>query len=101
MPGLYAEATLTLERNNDALVAPLQAVNQTGDQAMVFLVDSNDTLQERTISLGMQTATDVEVLRGLKEGDRVVVSDRSGLKAGLHVKPQVVDMSQYRLPSSP
>jgi RND family efflux transporter MFP subunit len=101
MPGLYAEATLTLERNNDALVAPLQAVNQTGDQAMVFLVDSNDTLQERTISLGMQTATDVEVLSGLKEGDRVVVSDRSGLKAGLHVKPQVVDMSQYRLPSSP
>ena len=101
MPGLYAEATLTLDRKDDALVVPLQAVNQTGNQAVVFLVDSNNALQERTITLGIQSATDAEVLSGLKDGDRVVVSDRSGLKGGLHVKPQAVDMSQYRLPSSP
>ena len=88
MPGLYAEATLTLDRKNSALVLPLQAVNQDNDQATIFLVDPDNTLQERKITLGMQTATDAEVLSGLNEGDRVVVSDRSGLKAGLHVKPQ-------------
>jgi RND family efflux transporter MFP subunit len=96
MPGLYAEATLTLERNNSALVLPLQAVNQAGDRATIFLVDPNNTLQERKIVLGLQTATDAEVLSGLNEGDRVVVSDRSALKAGLHVKPQVVDVLQYQ-----
>jgi RND family efflux transporter MFP subunit len=87
MPGLYAEATLTLERKNSALVVPLQSVDQSGEQATILLVDPNDTLQERKIGLGLQTATDAEVLSGLNEGDRVVVSDRSGLKAGLHVKP--------------
>ena len=77
MPGLYAEATLTLERKNSALVLPLQAVNQAGDQATIFLVDPNNTLQERKIVLGLQTATDAEVLSGLNEGDRVVEIGRA------------------------
>ena len=96
MPGLYAEATLTLERKNSALVLPLQAVNQSAGQATIFLVDANNTLQERKVTLGLQTAGDAEVLSGLNEGDRVVVSDHSGLKAGLHVKPQEVDVLQYQ-----
>lgn len=100
MPGLYAEATLTLERKNSALVLPLQAVNQAGGQTTIFLVDPNSTLQERKIVLGFETATDAEVLSGLNEGDRVVVSDRSALKAGLHVKPQEVDVLQYQTGNS-
>jgi hypothetical protein len=100
MPGLYAEATLTLERKNSALVLPLQAVNQAGDQATIFLVDPNNTLQERKIVIGLQTATDAEVLSGLNEGDRVVISDRSALKAGMHVKPQAVEVLQYQTGNS-
>jgi len=100
MPGLYAEATLTLDRKNSALVLPLQAVNQSNNQATIFLVDPNGTLQERKITLGIQTATDAEILSGLNEGDRVVVSDRSGLKAGMHVKPQDVDVTQYQTGNS-
>jgi RND family efflux transporter MFP subunit len=98
MQGLYAEATLTLERRGDALVVPLEALNKSGsgEQADILLVDGNDGIQQRKITLGMQTATDAEVVAGLNEGDRVVVSDRSGLKAGMHVKPQTVDVLQYR-----
>ncbi len=33
IPGVYAEATLTLDRKGDALVVPLQAINQGSDQA--------------------------------------------------------------------
>ena len=95
IPGLYAEATLMLERKNDALVVPLQAVNQSGQQATVLLVDSSNHIQERKITLGLQTASDAEVVDGVNEGDLVVVSDRSGLKAGTEVKPQVVQLEQY------
>jgi RND family efflux transporter MFP subunit len=94
IPGMYAEATLDLERRNDALVVPLQAVNQNGNQATVFLVDSNDRLQSRTLRLGLETSSEAEVLEGLSEGDRVVVSDTSGLKAGTIVKPHVVEQVQ-------
>jgi len=91
MPGLYAEATLTLDRRKDALVLPLQAVNRTGNRATVFLVGPDGILQQKQVQLGLQTDTDAEVLGGLKEGDSVVVSDSSGLKPGLRVKPQPVE----------
>jgi RND family efflux transporter MFP subunit len=96
MQGLFAEATLTLDRHNDALVAPLEAVSQAGQQTTILLVDGNNVIQQRQIQIGIETATDAEVLSGLNEGDRVVVSDRSGLKAGTHVKPQPVESVQYQ-----
>ena len=48
------------------------------------------------MTLGIQTATDAEVLSGLKEGEMVVVSDRSGLKAGQEVQPKVIELVEYQ-----
>jgi RND family efflux transporter MFP subunit len=95
MPGLYAEATLTLDRKAAALVAPLQAVTQSGAESSVLLVGADNILEDRKIVMGIETATDAEIVSGLREGDRVVISDRSSLKAGLHVKPQTVEVPQY------
>jgi RND family efflux transporter MFP subunit len=89
--GMYAEATLDLERRNDALVVPLQAVNQNGNQGTVLVVDPSNHLQERRIKLGLETPSDAEVVEGISEGDKVVVSDRSGLKTGMLVQPQLVE----------
>ena len=101
LPGLYAEATITLERKNRALVVvPMQALSQTGNTATVFVVDMNNRLQSRKVSIGLQAANDAEVLTGLNEGDRVVVSDRSGLKAGVEVQPQTIDVPQYQSDSN-
>ncbi|HUI80175.1 MAG TPA: efflux RND transporter periplasmic adaptor subunit [Bryobacteraceae bacterium] len=96
IPGVYAEATLTLDRKNNALVVPLQAVNQNGQQATVLLVDDNNKVEERKITLGLETSSDAEVVSGLKDADRVVVSDRSALKPGTVVKPQVVALEQFQ-----
>lgn len=95
MPGMYAEATLTLEHRDKALVVPLQAVSQTQSEASVFIVAMNNRLQRRKITIGLETASDAEVLSGLNEGDRVVVSDRSGLKPGAEVHPQNVEVLQF------
>ncbi len=96
IPGLYAEATLTLDRIGDALVVPLQAVNQEGDHASVMIVDKANKVQERQITLGIQTDSYAEVLSGVHEGEPVVVSDRSGLKPGEEVHPQIIQISQYQ-----
>jgi RND family efflux transporter MFP subunit len=100
MPGLYADAVLTLERKESALALPLQAVNQANGEATVFLVDSGNILQERKINLGIQTAADAEIVSGLNEGDRVVVSERGGLKTGLRVKPQEAQVLQSQAAGS-
>ena len=91
IPGVYAEATLTLEKKDHALSIPLQAVNQEGNQSTVYVVGAGGKLEDRPVTLGLQTPSDAEVLAGLAEGDEIVVSDRSSLKPGETVRPQVVE----------
>ena len=82
MPGLYAEADVSLEHRDDIPVVPLQAINHEGDKTTVFVVNRDGEVEDRPVMLGIQTATDAEVISGLTEGEQVVVSDRSGLKTG-------------------
>ncbi len=96
LPGLYAEATITLEKKDDAIAVPLQAVDQDNNKTTVDIVDSSDKVERRQVVLGIQTATDAEVLSGLQEGELVVVSDRSGLKAGQIVQPKMINLMQYQ-----
>jgi RND family efflux transporter MFP subunit len=96
LPGLYAEATVTLEKKDDAIAVPLQAVDQENGQAMVDVVDASNKIERRRIMLGIQTATDAEVISGLEEGEMVAVSDRSGLKAGQAVQPKIINLMQYQ-----
>lgn len=91
VPGLYAEATLVLERKNNALAVPIQAVD-LGEKNTVDVVTEGNKIEIRPVTLGIQTATDAEILSGLKEGEIVVVSDRSGLKAGQLVQPKMIEL---------
>ncbi len=85
LPGVYAEVVLTLTKDTDALTVPLESVDREGDKASVYLVDTSGKVELRTVKLGVETATDVEVLSGLREGDQVIVSDRSSLTPGQEV----------------
>ena len=93
--GIYAEAELTLEHKEDIPSVPLQAVNHEADKTTVFVVNANHQIEDRPVSLGLQTASDAEVVSGLSAGEQVVISDRSGLKPGQKVNPQVVQVMQY------
>ena len=95
IPGLYAEADLGLEQHDNVLAIPLQAVNHEANKTTVFVVNSNGELRDQPVELGLKTASDTEVLSGLNEGDQVVISDRSGLKSGQRVRPQIVQVMQY------
>jgi len=93
IPGLYAEATLALDRKTNAIAVPLQAVTQTGDQTVVDVVTPAGTIDQRNITLGIQTSKDAEVLSGVQDGDMVVVGRQAGLKDGQHVQTKVVDFA--------
>jgi RND family efflux transporter MFP subunit len=99
IPGVYAEATLALDRRGDALAVPLQAINQEGDKATVLVVDPSNAIQAREVTLGIQTANDAEVLSGLHEGDAVVISDRGGLRPGEAVRPKITQAATYQTQS--
>jgi RND family efflux transporter MFP subunit len=96
LPGLYAQATINLEQRGNVISLPLQALNQENGQTTVDVVDASNKIENRRVMLGIQTATDAEILSGLREGETVVVSDRSSLKPGEEVRPRMIELVQYQ-----
>jgi RND family efflux transporter MFP subunit len=95
LPGLYADAELVLDRKDDVPSVPVQVLNHEGGKITVFVVNRNGELEDRAVQLGLQTANDAEVISGLNEGEQVVVSDRSALKAGQKVHAKPVALMEY------
>jgi RND family efflux transporter MFP subunit len=92
VPGMYATVVLDVEKHANALVIPTQAVNP-GRTASVLVVNQDDQLEKRAVTLGLETPDRYEVLSGLQEGDLVVVGDHSELQAGEKVEPKLVQLS--------
>ena len=95
IPGMYAEVDLTLDRRNAVLAIPVTAVDVDSAAATgrVMVITPNNRVEVRTISLGIETASKVEVRSGLNEGDLVVIAGRSGLQPGEEVRPKVTTMA--------
>jgi RND family efflux transporter MFP subunit len=95
VPGLYANAAISLQKKQGVPTVPVQALSREGSRATVYVVKPNGDLEERSVQLGLETATDAEITSGLSEGEMVVVGDRSGLRAGEKVHAQVVPVMEY------
>jgi RND family efflux transporter MFP subunit len=92
-PGMYAQVTLDIERVGDALVVPIQAVDQSGSQPTVMLVDSSNHVQRRAVQVGIATANRTEILHGLQSGDKVIATNLSSYQAGELVQPRIDTMT--------
>jgi RND family efflux transporter MFP subunit len=95
-PGMYAQVTLNIARAGNALVVPIQSVDESGSQPTVMLVDSSNHVQRRTVQTGISTANRTEILSGLKEGDRIIATNLSSYQAGELVQPKLDTMTSFR-----
>lgn len=93
VPGMYAEATLTVVRKPRALAVPQEAVNlEGGDMRSVWIVGAGNKVEQRSITVGAETPEYVEVTSGLQPGDRVAVGNRGALRPGEAVQPKLVSL---------
>src|SRR5579871_2121810 len=91
LPGMYTETKLVLQGKKNALTVPLEAVSRNGNDATVLAVGANNTLEEKHVTLGLEDNAHVEIVAGLREGDRVVIGNRSQFRTGQHVQPIAVE----------
>jgi multidrug efflux pump subunit AcrA (membrane-fusion protein) len=84
---MYANTTLELERRDNVLTVPVQAVLHNGNQPSVLVVDGQNHVQLRNVIVGLQGSRLVEVKSGLKQGERVIAGGQSKYQAGEAVKP--------------
>ncbi len=92
-PGMYANVSLNIQRTGDALVVPIQAVDQTSAQPFVMLVDSANKVEKRAVRIGVSTANRVEILSGVNAGDKVIVANLSTFTPAESVTPKLSAMS--------
>lgn len=85
-PGMYAEVTLQGEKRTQGLTVPVTAVSNGGGNRTVMVVSTAGIIDIRTIKTGIETPSGFEVLEGLSPQDRIVVSNRSLLRAGQKVE---------------
>lgn len=95
-PGMYADVSLRVQNDPNALTLPLQAINRGEDKTTVLLVDSQNHVEEREIRTGIEGSDRIQVLSGLTEGDRVIVGNLSKFRPGQHVDPKVSTMADEK-----
>jgi HlyD family secretion protein len=85
--GYSADVEIVLATHENVLRIPTQSL-QEGHRVLVYRPDSQ-TLEQRTLKIGLSNWRYTEVVSGLKAGERVAVSlEREGVQAGARVVPQ-------------
>jgi membrane fusion protein, multidrug efflux system len=71
-PGMSANVSAVLSERMNALTIPSEAVFAEGTQMFVYVVGPDSSVARTEVKLGTRLEDVVEVVGGLKEGDRIV-----------------------------
>ncbi len=86
VPHMFARLNIELERAEDAVLLPAEAVITTlsGDH-FVFVVDQGKA-QRRDVEIGLQQEETVQAIRGVEFGQHVVVAGHAAIRDGQPVR---------------
>ena len=77
-PDLSVDGTITLEKLNDVLYVGRPAFGQEKSTVSMFKIEPDGkTAVKVPVELGRSSVNTIEIIRGLKEGDEVILSDMS------------------------
>jgi membrane fusion protein (multidrug efflux system) len=84
-PGMFSNVEVVLLEKPQALVIPREAILEAGSEMSVFLVEGKQAVR-RPIAIGYEQDRMVEVLKGLNEGDQVVIKGQQLIKEGSTIR---------------
>jgi multidrug efflux pump subunit AcrA (membrane-fusion protein) len=84
-PGMFANVEVVLLEKPQTLVIPREAVIEVGGEMSVFVVEGKQAFR-KPITLGYEQDRLVEVLKGLNEGDQVVIKGQQLIKDGSTIR---------------
>lgn len=70
--GTPINAAIVTQRKEDCIVIPLSALRTIGARTYVQVMEEDGTKREVDVEVGQQTSTDVEIVKGLQPGQKVV-----------------------------
>jgi HlyD family secretion protein len=82
VPDLSVDGTITIEKLSDVVYVGRPVIGQAGAKITLFKIDASGKEAERVpVTLGRSSVNTIEVVDGLKVGDRVILSDMSAWDA--------------------
>lgn len=71
--GMTSDAAITIEKRTGVLCLPRSVVRASGVDEVSLKIWANQTIETRTVTVGLRGDSDVEILSGLTEGELVVI----------------------------
>lgn len=84
-PGMFGKITIPGLVHTNSLVVPEAALVMRGDQKTVYIVTSDNKVQQRILKVGYVGEGFAEIIEGLQDGDRIVVAGHNKLKDGASI----------------
>lgn len=94
-PGMPAQVLLSHSTRN-ALAIPVDAIVRDGKGTHVYIETDENVFQPRKVKTGIENFDQVEILEGLKEGERVAISGAYLLYSELVLKKGVHPMDNIK-----
>lgn len=92
IPGQFARLRMGQAKSAPALAVSERAIGTDQDKKFVFVVDDENKVVYREVSLGPAVEGLRVVTDGLKSGERIVVNGIQRVRPGAVVEPQIVSM---------
>jgi RND family efflux transporter MFP subunit len=86
LPGMYARVTLVSRRAQAPILIPSDALIVHGEGTLVAVLRPDATVHLAKIEVGRDYGDKLEVLSGLKEGDRIIPNPADVAREGLKVE---------------
>ncbi|MGZ8259916.1 MAG: efflux RND transporter periplasmic adaptor subunit, partial [Caldimonas sp.] len=100
-PGQFAKVRAVTDLLPGALVIPQRAVSDLQGVSMVAVVDAENKVTLKRVTLGPQKGSNYVVTEGLAAGDRVVVEGIQKVRNGIVVKPVTAEARAAESAASP
>lgn len=98
-PGMFASVELKTELEPAALLVPDMAILRSGEKNTVFVALDGGKFDPRIVTLGPRAENDMyQVLSGLKEGERVVISGQFMLDSESQLREAIQKMLHPKKP---
>jgi membrane fusion protein, copper/silver efflux system len=76
VPGMFVQMQFMDMRADKAVLVPTEAIIQTGKRTVVMLAEDGGRFRPVDVDIGIETGGQTEIRRGLRAGQRVVVSSQ-------------------------
>jgi len=85
-PGLYTEVKFSFQPYTNSFNIPIGAIIISDGPPFVALVNDGETVRLQQVLIGRDFGKSVQIVKGLNEGDRVILNPTFKIKDGIKVK---------------